>query len=232
MKAQFVPEIEILTKIKAFSSFDSEIFDAICKTGTRRSFKPGEQILERPGENASSLIIVNEGKLRIILSGSDKTYILLSFLITEDYWGEFGLLDGNNLKVEIFAEEQSDVTIFSRQTLMDNLGKNQEIFIKLVKQLAAKLRESHFKLDSLKVKDSDAKVARTVIKLGLESGSVKANMLEIDHLPLPADFAKMAGISTETLTRTLQSFAKKSLVETEENKLRIKDFIKLKELLN
>lgn len=225
-------EIEILKKIPAFSTFDSEIIDLICKTGKTDSFNPGQQIFPLTEDNTSSLIIVITGKLRIILTGDDQSHILLTYLNAEDYWGEFGLLDSNNLSVGIFAEEKSEITIFSREKLLSILADNKDAVIKVISQLTAKLRDSHFILDSLLVKDSDTKVARTILKLGIDLGVVKSGALEIADLPIQKDLAKMAGTSRETISRTLQSFAKKGLIETEGSILRIKDFIKLRELLN
>lgn len=225
-------EIEILKKIPAFSSFDKEIFDLICKTGKEYSFKAGEQILITDNENRSSLLIVNTGKLRVVLTGYDKSQVLLTYLNSGDYWGEFGLFDGKNLRTQIFAKEDSEIIIFSREKLLAELTNNSENIIKLITQLISKLRVSHFDLDSLLVKDSDTKIARTILKLGIDLGVVKSGVLEIVNMPIQKDLAKMASTSRETLSRTLQSFAKKGLIEIEGTALRIKDFIKLRELLN
>ncbi|QQS37110.1 MAG: Crp/Fnr family transcriptional regulator [Ignavibacteriales bacterium] len=225
-------EREILEKIPAFSSFDGTVIELIQKAGINNSFVSEEKILSDSSDKKSGLLIVNSGRLKVELKGSDQSTVVLTNLSAGEFWGEYGLLDGNNLDVEITAVENGDMIFYSRTKLFELIADDKSTLQKIISQLSSKIRDSHFILDSLLLKDSDAKVARTILKLGLDTGYVKSGMLEINKLPIQHELARMAGTSRETFSRTLQSFAKKGLIELEGSKLRLKEFLKLRDLLN
>lgn len=224
-------ETEILKNIPVFSSFDVKTIERIQKTGNLIALDAGQDLFNSPDEIKSSLLIVLKGKLKISLKGNDHTSVMIRYLFKDDFWGEFGLFDGNNVLVDITAEEQTDVIVYDRKKIFNEFSVEPDLVEKFMGGLAARLRQSQFAQDSLTVKDSDSKVARTILKLGVDYGIVKSGMVEIEKLPTQIELAKISGTSRETVSRTLHSFAKKGFVEIDGSKLRIKDFMKLREII-
>ncbi len=224
-------ETEILKNIPAFSSFDVKISELIQKTGNLITLEAGQDLFNSPDEIKSSLLIVMKGKLKISLKGTDQTTVMIRYLFKDDFWGEYGLFDGNNVLVDITAEEQSDVIVYDRKKIFNEFSAEPKLLERFIAGLISKLRQSQFAQDSLTVKDSDSKVARTILKLCIDSGIVKSGMVEIEKLPTQIELAKISGTSRETVSRTLHSFAKKGFVEIDGSKLRIKDFMKLREII-
>lgn len=222
---------DILKKIHFLGLFDSEIIKLVQNSGTLSSYTEGEKIKIPEDEIKSSLFIVLKGRLHLSLPGSDGTSVPLMVLSEGDFWGEYGLLDGENLGVEIISLELTKLFICTRKKLLDMIAGFPDIGTTIIQNLVFKLRSCLFTLDSLMLKDSDAKVARTLLKLSLETGTVKNGMLEIEKLPAQSDVAKSAGTSRETISKTLQSFTKKGFIELDGTKLRIKDFMKFRELI-
>ena len=54
--------------------------------------------------------------------------------------------------------------------------------------------------------------------------------MEIEKIPHQHDFAKMAGTSRETVSRTLHDLAKKGLIKLNGSKLTILDYIRFRNL--
>lgn len=222
---------EFLKKIPIFSSLNDNIISEIANLGKRKVYNKDSVILFQ-NQSDSALIVVLRGQLRISKMSNEGNEVTLDTLKESEYWGNTAILDGKPPAVNIAAEADSEVFIISRNDLMNLFNAKPEYSISVLNELTRLLRNSNSRIKSLSLKAAESKVASVIMQLVDEFGVVNDGAIEVENVPMQQELASMAGTSRETISRTIRSFAKKGLIELEEQKLRIKNYDKFKELNN
>ena len=222
---------EFLKKIPIFSGLNDNIISEIANLGKRKDYNKDSVILFQ-NQSDSALIVVLKGQLRISKMSKEGNEVTLDTLKESEFWGDTAILDGKPPAVNIAAEVDSEVFIISRNDLMNLFNAKPEYSISVLNELTRLLRNSNSRIKSLSLKAAESKVASVIMQLIDEFGIVKDGAIEVEKIPVQQELASMAGTSRETISRTIRSFAKKGLIELEEQKLRIKNYDKFKELNN
>ena len=220
---------EFLKKIPLFSSLSDGIISEIANLGIRKNYNK-DSVIVFQNQSDSALVVVLKGKLRLTKMSNEGNEVTLDFIKESEFWGDTAILDGKPPAVNIVAEQNSEVFVITRTDLMNLFNSKPEYSIAVLNELTRQLRASNLKVKSLSLKAAEGKVASVIIQLADEFGIVKEGAIEIEQLPIQLELANMAGTSRETISRTIHSFSKKGLIETEGQKLRIKDYEKFKEL--
>jgi len=222
-------EIEFLGSVPIFSGLDGKILNQISRLGIRKVYKKDSTILNE-NETGSMFFVIISGKVKVSRSSEDGREIILSILNPSDFFGEMAILDGLNRSANVIALENVELFLIQRADFLNLLNENSEIAISLLQELTRRLRASDMKIKSLSLRDAEGKVASVILQLADDIGKIKNGKVEIERLPVQHDLANMAGTSRETISRTINSFAKRGLIELEGSHLRIVDFEKFKEL--
>lgn len=222
-------ENEFLKSVPIFSGLDDKILNQISRLGSRKVYKKDSTILNE-NETGSMFFVIISGKVKVSRSSEDGREIILSILNPSDFFGEMAILDGLNRSANVIALETVELFLIQRLDFLNLLNENSEIAISLLQELTRRLRASDMKIKSLSLRDAEGKVASVILQLAEDIGKIKNGKVEIERLPVQHDLANMAGTSRETISRTINSFAKRGLIELEANRLRIVDFEKFKEL--
>jgi CRP-like cAMP-binding protein len=222
---------EFLKSVPLFSELDEDTLLKLSQTGAVKSYEKDAIILTE-SDAGSALFVLISGKVKIsrISSEESNKEVILSILNPSDFFGEMALLDGLNRSATVTAMESSDVFIIQRNDFLQLLKDHPEVSIVLLQELTQRLRAAGMKIKALSLKDAEGKVATVLLQLADDVGRIKRGVVEIEKLPFQHELANMAGTSRETISRTLHTFAKKGLVETEGSLLRIVDYEKFKEL--
>ena len=222
-------ENEFLKSVPIFSGLDDKILNQISRLGSRKVYKKDSTILNE-NETGSMFFVIISGKVKVSRSSEDGREIILSILNPSDFFGEMAILDGLNRSANVIALETVELFLIQRLDFLNLLNENSEIAISLLQELTRRLRASDMKIKSLSLRDAEGKVASVILQLAEDIVKIKNGKVEIERLPVQHDLANMAGTSRETISRTINSFAKRGLIELEANRLRIVDFEKFKEL--
>ena len=222
---------EFLKSVPLFSELDDDTLIKLSKTGSIKSYGKDSIILSE-SDAGSALFVLVSGKVKISRISSEESgkEVILSILNPSDFFGEMALLDGLSRSATVTAMDESTVFIIQRNDFLDLLKDHPEVSITLLQELTQRLRAAGMKIKALSLKDAEGKVATVLLQLADDVGRIKKGIVEIEKLPYQHELANMAGTSRETISRTLHSFAKKGLVETEGSLLRIMDYEKFKEL--
>lgn len=222
-------EGDFLKTVPIFSELNRETLREISKLGTRKFYKKDAVILHE-NESGSALCVIISGKVKVSRSSDDGREIIFSILNPSDFFGEMAIIDGLNRSANVTAIEESELFLIQRTDFLNLLQEHPAISIALLQELTRRLRISDIKIKSLSLRDAEGKVAAVILQLADDSGKIKQGVVEIERMPFQHDLANMAGTSRETISRAINSFVKKGLVELEGVKLRIIDYQKFKEL--
>ena len=99
----------------------------------------------------------------------------------------------------------------------------------MLKELTKRLRAADMKINALSSKNAEGKIATLLVQLADKIGKITYGKAEIEKLPYQRELANMAGTSRETMSRILNSFAKKGFVELKGSGLQILNYDKFKE---
>lgn len=222
---------DFLSKVPIFAELPEDTLNKIEKIGARKTFEKGDVILMED-EAGSALFVIVSGKVKVARTSGDGKEVILTILNESDFFGEMAILDGLTRSATVTAIDKTDLFLIQRNDFINLLYTHPEIGIALLQELTTRLRNADMKIKALSLKDAEGKVATVILQLADDIGKIKHGKVEIEKLPLQQDLANMAGTSRETISRTLHSFAKKGLIETEGSKLRILDYEKFREKFN
>ncbi len=219
---------DFLYYVPIFSDLSQETIDEIVKVGTTKTYGKDNIILLEE-EEGSALFVILKGKVKIIRTSGDGREVILTIMGEYDFFGEMSVLDGLKRSATAVAMENTEIFIIQRDEFLELLKKYAEIALALLQEFTKRLRTSDMQIKSLSLKDAEGKVATVLLQLADDIGRIKSGIVEIDRLPLQQDLANMAGTSRETISRTLQSFARKGWIEMVGSKLKILNYEKFKE---
>ncbi len=216
-----------IRNISIFNELKDETINSIYCVGSMQTFSAGTVILQED-EVGSSLFCIIKGKVKIIRSDNSDKEIILDYLSESEVFGEMALLDGKTRSATVVAIEESELFILHRKDFIQYLKSYPEIGIYLMQELTSKLRKANLQIKSLSLNDAKGKVAVVLLQLAFDYGRIKQGIVEIDNVPIQAELAKMAGISRETFSRSLNYFIKNNLIEFNGQSIKIFDYEDLK----
>ncbi len=190
-----------------FADLAREDFQALVSTFQPRTFRKGEVLVEAGGPGGS-VFIIESGKVRISLPGTEGREVTLAHLSGGDCFGEMSMLDGEPRSATVCAVEDTTVLVGTREDFMRSLEGNPGLAMSLLVTMSRRLRAANEIIESLSFLDVQGRVARLLLDSAEEEGTKVADGIEI---PLPYTRQEMANIvstSRETLTRVLKNFEK------------------------
>ncbi|MFC2019807.1 protein kinase [Chloroflexota bacterium] len=193
-------KVQALRSIPLLASIAGEDLRDLSKKLSERHFKKGETIFEKE-EPGSSLHIIREGNVRIILSMEGRQDITLAYLGAGDFFGEMSLLDDKPRSAAAIAVEPTVTLMLSRGDFLDFLKWFPDAALGMLGVLAQRMRDLNSRLESVLSQDPRKRFAETIRNLMENHGIVTAEGYEIE---LPLTIRDLAGMSGLGMSRTKQ----------------------------
>jgi CRP/FNR family transcriptional regulator, cyclic AMP receptor protein len=132
-----------------------------------------------------------------------------------EFFGEMALLDGMPRSATVTTQEPCEALIIYRQHFLELIDKSPSILLNMTAVLSRRLRKMNELIRSLVFFDVYGKVARVLLTLVSEKGRQTAQGTVIDLRLTQQELAELAGMSRETMTRTLRDFQQAGVVRIE-----------------
>jgi CRP/FNR family cyclic AMP-dependent transcriptional regulator len=196
-----------------------------------REFAAGE-VLFSTGEAATEAFLLQSGRIRLIkrVSGVDRS---LRLLTSGDLFGESALIPGATRTCTAVAVEAGRALTLAPSAVQDVLTRDPAAGSRVLEQLARRLRDAEDQIEVLMVRDGQAKVVMTLLKLARQVIGVQG--LPDGAVPLaitPVDLATRAGLDVETVKRNVQQLRESHYVRIADERIEIPDVSALQELLD
>ena len=195
-----------------FADLPQEDFQALCSTFARRTFRKGEVLVEAGGPGGS-VFIIESGKVRVSLPGTEGREVTLAHLDGGDCFGEMSMLDGEPRSATVSAVEDTAVLVGTRDDFMRSVEANAGLGMRLLVTMSRRLRAANEIIESLSFLDVQGRVARLLLDIAGKEGTPVPEGIEV---PLPYTRQEMANIvstSRETLTRVLKNFERLKYIQ-------------------
>jgi len=153
--------------------------------------------------------------VKVTIEDRDGYEMILHLLYPTDFFGDMSLLDGELRSATITTQEPSEVLIVSRDHFLHLIEQSPKIVLKMAAVLSKRLRKANELIYSLAFYDVYGKVARTLLNLAQERGRETEQGTVIDMRLTQQELAELAGMTRETMARTLRAFQQAGCIRVE-----------------
>lgn len=172
-----------------------------------RLFKKN-QVIYYDGDKGTGLYLVVSGKIKTIRLAEDGRELMTGIFGSEEYLGINALLSNEPYTDTATALEDSVVLQIPKEQLEKLLNLYPEVALEFIKLLANDIRDKEDQLMQLAYHSVRKRMAEAMIRLHRQGGA-SADGFKITR----EDLAAMAGMATETVSRTLSDFKDEGLIE-------------------
>lgn len=184
------------------------------------------------GDPAGHFFFIKEGTIRVHKLLRDGKEITIFLRGKNDAFGEIGPFSGNTYSCSSQAETNCEIYAIDKKTLDQVLAENGKISSEFLKWVAEKLETSSSKIKDFIMFGTEGAVASFLIRAANSKGMNDPRGIVINEAVTHYQIATYIGSSRETVTRILNDFKKRNIIELGRNKLLIKDLAYLRNLLN
>lgn len=206
--------VSFLRNVPLFSELPAEQLQQLAGVLREVHYKKNVIIfhVEDPG---NAMFILKDGLVKITIEDQNGREIILRILYATDFFGEMSLLDGMPRSATVTTQEQTDALVLYRDHFLQLIERSPKILLNMTATLSRRLRKMNELIRSLAFYDVYGKVARVLLTLASEKGRVTEQGTVIDLRLTQQELAELAGMSRETMTRTLRDFQQAGCVRIE-----------------
>lgn len=188
-----------------------------------------KQIVYYEGDTISGIYLILEGKIKAMKLNDDGREFVTGIYGPDDYIGIQAMLSGDQYNETTEATEDSTICFLPKETVFQLLDNYTDIGQKFIKVLSSNLVEKEEQLLQLAYHSVRKRMAEILLRLSKNSAdSSSESSFKISR----EDLAAMAGMATETVSRTLSDFKDEGIIEKKGSVIQILDQSKLLKMKN
>jgi len=207
-----VDTVQLLRKVSIFADLSPETLGDLAKRVWQKEADAGTVIVSQE-DRGDQLFVIVSGKVKVVLYGETGREIILSILRGGDFFGEMSLLDRQPRSANVVAVEDSQLLGLDRDAFQTHLGAHPQTALAILAEMSRRLRHADEVIGNLALLDVYARVARTVRDLAQKQGEPVDGGLLIKERPTQQEIAGLIGTSRETVSRALNDFTRRGLLE-------------------
>ena len=222
-------EIRLLSMVDILGPLSEEELEDLAKRAPD-TFLEQDDILYSPQEGTERLFILKKGRVQLYEIGAGGEEITLSVMEDGNVFGEMALT-GQSLKgLYVRALTPATVVSLRREDLEDLITNKPEVGLRLVRELAEKLRASESRYADIVGKDVPVRLATLILTLVDSEGVVSSESLRIPTHYTHEQLGSMIGCKRVAVTRAFRKLEESGAVELKDRRIIVKDIDALKEL--
>jgi len=218
---------QLLNKIPLFNSLSDSDLESLSESVRLQSLKKG-QTLFRKGDEGSSLYIIKQGTIKIVLPSRLGDEVIVTIFSEGDFFGEMALFDGKPRSADALAMELTKIYMLSRNDFLLFLQSNINAMKSILSQLTTRLRDTDDFLEGACFLSVSARLAKKLLDLAESYGQKDGDSIYIDLNLTQKELGDMIGSTRESINKELKILRDKSLITMQENKIQIIDMARLK----
>ena len=191
-----------------------------------RQFKKN-QVVYYEGDSANGLYLLLSGKVKTIKLAEDGRELMTGIYTSDHYLGVQSLLSGTPYSDTATALEDSALCLIPKEQFDEMLNQYPDVAREFIRLLAADIREKEEQLLQLAYHSVRKRMSEAIVKL-YKSHSGDNESFKISR----EDLAAMAGMATETVSRTLSDFKDEGLIDKKGSSIAVLNLQKLEKMKN
>ena len=129
----FSPQ-QLLNKIPLFKSLSDSDLKSLSECVRLQSLKKGQTLFQK-GDEGSSLYIIKQGTIKIVLPSRLGDEVIVTIFSKGDFFGEMALFDGQPRSADALSMESSKIYVLSRNDFLLFLHSNINAMKSILSQL-------------------------------------------------------------------------------------------------
>ena len=196
---------------RMFSSLPLPAVEDLASRASIHQFGAGNIILNQddPGD---SLFIIHSGRVEVVVFGVNGREVTLALLRAGNAFGEISLFDGSARSANVIALEPTTALRITRDAIMLHLAKYPTTAVKLLEEMATRLRKADHSITQLALCDVNERLVWQLAALAREEGTQAPEGLLVRRRPTQQELANMIGSCRETISRAFNQLARDGLV--------------------
>ncbi|EGB16295.1 transcriptional regulator, Crp/Fnr family [Pseudodesulfovibrio mercurii] len=210
----------LLRKTPLFSGLEDEAVMALASRARLSRYEPGERVISRSDETQAFFVVLS-GRAKIFRSTPDGKEQILYLVEAGQPFCFCSAFTDRPYPVDVAALEKSLVAGIPSEDMEDLARRQPILLLKIMQTLAGRLLETMNLVESLALHGTQKRIA---CFLQHSEGCCAARpgdpfSLHISH----TEMARIVGTSPETLSRVIQKFKRRRLIEASGRNIRILD---------
>ena len=236
----------LLRQVSIFQALPQDTIADLAKRVWHKQADAGSVIVSQE-EAGDALFVIARGKVKVVLYGETGREIILSMLGAGDFFGEMALLAhgprtatvvaASPMSVRAFhksefdqllesspkvAVESSELLGLDREAFQTHLTSHPSTAMAILAEMSRRLRHADEVIGNLALLDVYARVARIIRDLAQKQGEPADGGLLIKERPTQQEIAGLIGTSRETVSRALNDFTRRGLLEMQGKKILVR----------
>ncbi len=133
--------IDTLRHVPLFESLDDESARKLCRLLESIDCK-AKAPLFRAGDEGNAMYLIERGKVRITVRGTDGRDMTLTELSRGDFFGEMALLDGQPRSADAVVAQDARLAVLSREHFLAFVRSSPDVALELLTALTNRLRNT------------------------------------------------------------------------------------------
>ncbi len=211
-----------LKRVQIFSGLSNQDLDKIKEITLERNYRKDEVIFHAD-DAGSTLFILKAGAVKISIRDKLGREDIIKILYPFDFFGEMSILDGQHRSATVTAIEKTRALIIDRDHFIHLVTTYPQVAMNMLVLLSRRIRKTDEKIASLRFDDAYGKVARVLLDLSDAHGRREEERILLAAKLTRQEMADLAGLSRETLTKTLSAFQKSGYIRLQNRSITILD---------
>lgn len=191
-----------------------------------RQFKKN-QVIYYEGDKGNGLYLVIKGRIKTVKMAEDGRELMTGIYTSDEYLGIHSLLSNETYSETATALEDSLLCLIPKDQLDELLNLYPEVGREFIRLLANNIRDKEEQLLQLAYHSVRKRMAEAMLRLHKQNPE-PAESFKISR----EDLAAMAGMATETVSRTLSDFKDEGLIDKKGSVISILDIARLSKMKN
>ncbi len=222
-------QIRLLSMVEVLGPLSDEEMEELAKR-TPDTFLEEGDVLYSPQEGTERLFILKKGRVQLYEIGDGGEELTLSVIEDGNVFGEMALTGQSLEGLYVRALIPSVVVSMRREEVEYLITKKPEVGLRLVQELAERLRELQLRYADMVGKDVPARLATLIFTLVDSEGVVSSESYRIPTHYTHEQLASMIGCKRVAVTRAFRKLEEAGAVELKDRRIVVKDLDALKEL--
>jgi CRP-like cAMP-binding protein/CheY-like chemotaxis protein len=191
-----------------------------------RQFKKN-QVIYYEGDKGSGLYLVIKGRIKTLKMAEDGRELMTGIYTADEYLGIHSLLSNETYSETATALEDSLLCLIPKDQLDELLNLYPEVGREFIRLLANNIRDKEEQLLQLAYHSVRKRMAEAMLRLHKQYTDATESF-KISR----EDLAAMAGMATETVSRTLSDFKDEGLIDKKGSVITVLDITRLSKMRN
>jgi CRP-like cAMP-binding protein len=200
---------KLLQEHPLFSGLPAEIIERLSSYAVMRDVKRGTTIFTK-GDVGNSLFAVCEGTVKMTSPSADGKDAVFNMINEGAIFGEIALLDGRTRTADAVAATDCQLMVIDRRDFLPLLRSQQELAIKIIDVLCARLRRTSEQVEDIMFLDLPGRLAKALLRL-IDDSSVKDRKLTITQ----GEIGEIIGMSRESTNKQLREWQERKWIKLE-----------------